>query len=348
MKKSLFLATIFIISILSPIALADVTETQFQDGSTSYTHTFTGTGDGFAGNLTFPYGAEVSSATFDLAGHPSSTTWGNLTTNSDFGGAGSGTWSGTPPGFAYGNRNNMEVGNDQVKLLGNPTNNVNGLDRAAEATSTGTINNTGGFAANGDQGFIGSTKPLTDFSLTSSTSSYRGFVIAHEDEYHSATYSTTTVYTTPILKRYNSTTGAYIWTSNVSSGSCSYTTPLYSTYDATSDGNGNVWTVSYSYRILVKWSVSSNGDWKWQHIRKEMGGMVPTRRLISKAEIYPLLTNTSSQPLMLDNNFKPLKNKMAKMNITMLCFTFVGLAERLRVVQLIKSASDFQRGDFYT
>ena len=45
---------------MSPIAAAGVTETQFSDGSTSHTHTFTGSGDGFAGNLTFPYGAEVS------------------------------------------------------------------------------------------------------------------------------------------------------------------------------------------------------------------------------------------------------------------------------------------------
>jgi len=275
MKKSLFLSTIFIISILSPIALADVTETQFQDGSTSYTHTFTGTGDGFAGNLTFPYGAEVSSATFDIAGHPSSTTWGNLTTNSDFGGTGSGTWIGIPPGFAYGYRNNLDVQNNQVELVGNPTNNVNGLDRSAEGTSTGTINNTGGFASNGDQGFIGSTKPLTDFSLTSSTSSYRGFVIVNDDEYLSATFAGSSIYTTPVVKRYNSTTGAFIGSSSISSGSCSYTTPLYATYDATSDGNGTVWTVSYSYRILVKWSVSTNGAWTCQATYAYSGNYYP-------------------------------------------------------------------------
>ena len=121
MRKSLFLTAIFVLSVLSPMALADVTETQFQDGSTSYTHTFSGTGDAFAGNLTFPYGAEVSSASFDIAGEPSTTTWGNLTTDRDFGGAGSGTWSGVPPGFAYGSRSNLEVGNNNVELLGNPT-----------------------------------------------------------------------------------------------------------------------------------------------------------------------------------------------------------------------------------
>jgi hypothetical protein len=42
MRKSLFLTAIFVLSVLSPMALADVTETQFQDGSTSYTHTFSG------------------------------------------------------------------------------------------------------------------------------------------------------------------------------------------------------------------------------------------------------------------------------------------------------------------
>ena len=262
MKKSLFLTLIFLTSLMSPFAAADVTETQFSDGSTSYTHTFTGTGDGFAGNLTFPYGAEVSSATFDIAGEPSSTAWGNMTTNSDFGGAGTGTWSGTPPGFAYGNRQNLEVGNDQVKLVGNPTEDVNGLDRSTSGTSTGgVVNSTGGFAANGDQGFIGTTKSQSTISLSTSTSSYRGFVIANGDEYVSATYTSTSVYTTPTMKRYNASTGAYIGTASV--GTCtSYSTPLYSTYDAESDGNGNVWTVSYSYRILVKWSVSqTTGAW---------------------------------------------------------------------------------------
>jgi hypothetical protein len=247
------------------MALADVTETQFQDGSTSYTHTFSGTGDAFAGNLTFPYGAEVSSASFDIAGEPSTTTWGNLTTDRDFGGAGSGTWSGVPPGFAYGSRSNLEVGNNNVELLGNPTNNINGLDRSTEGTTTGTINNTGGFASNGDQGFIGATSKQTPFSLSNSNSNYRGFVILHDDEYVSATSTSSSVYVTPVLKRYNSTTGTYIGTASINSGTCTYSTPLYSTYDATSDGQGNIWTVSYSYRILVKWSatVSSTGQMSW-------------------------------------------------------------------------------------
>ena len=275
MRKSLFLTALFVLSVLSPIASADVTETQFQDGSTSYTHTFSGTGDGFAGNLTFPYGAEVTSASFDIAGKPSSTTWGNLTTTADFGGKGSSTWIGTPPGFAYGSRSNLYVDNGDVELVGNPTNNINGLDRSAEGTSTETINNSGGFASNGDQGFIGSTSKQTPFSISSSSSNYRGFVIMHEDEYHSATYSGSSIYTTPVVKRYNSTTGTFLGSSTISSGSCSYSTPLYSTYDATSDGEGNVWTVSYSYRILVKWSVSSTGTWTCQNTYSYTGSYYP-------------------------------------------------------------------------
>ena len=261
MKKSLFLCTIFLVSLFSPVALAGVTETQFQDGSTSYTHTFTGTGDGFAGNLSFPYGAEVTAASFDISGESSSTNWGNLTTDSDFGGSGTGSWSGAPPGFGYGYRTSLEVRNDQVQLTGTPTNDVNGMDRSAEATSTGTINNTGGFAANGDQGFIGSTKPLTALSLTGASSSYRGFIVAHCDEYHSATYTSTYPSSTPVIKRYNSTTGAYIGSASISFGSQCSTTAMYYAYDATSDGNGTAWTVSYSYRLIVKWTISSTGAW---------------------------------------------------------------------------------------
>ena len=190
------------ISLLSPVALAGVTTTQFQDGSTSYTHTFTGTGDGYAGNISFPYGAEVTDASFDISGDSSSTTWANLTTDSNFGGSGTGSWSGTPPGFGYGYRTSLDVNNDQVQLRGTPTDSVTGLDKSNQATSTGTINTTGGFAANGDLGFIGSTKTLTPVSLPTSgtgSSSYRGFVIAHGDEYHSATYTSTYPSSTPVI-----------------------------------------------------------------------------------------------------------------------------------------------------
>lgn len=301
MKKSLFLTLIFFTSLMSPIAAAGVTETQFSDGSTSYSHTFTASGDAFAGNLTFPYGAEVSDATFDIAGEASSTSWGNMTTNTDFGGAGTGSWVGTPPGFYYGNRYNMEVANNQVEMSEIITYDTNGLDSSRDGTVVaGVINNTGGFAANGDQGFIGSTKSQTSFSLSTSTSSYRGFVIAHGDEYHSATYSSTSsLYTTPVVKRYNSTTGAYIGAASISSGSCSYSTPLYSTYDATSDGDGNVWTVSYSYRHLFKWSVNQNtGAWSCTGSYRVPGNYYPMGVDVDEdsGRLFLLMYDSSSYP----------------------------------------------------
>ena len=258
MRKSLFLTSIFLLSVLSPMALADVTETQFQDGSTSYTHTFSGTGDAFAGNLTFPYGAEVSSASFDISGEASTTNWGNLTSNSDFGGAGSSYWTGTPPGFNYGYRSNIEVSDGNAEIVGIPATIINGLDRSSDGTSTGVVNNTGGFAANGDQGFIGATSKLNSFSTSSSSSNYRGFVVQHDDEYLSATYSSTSISGTPTIQRYNSTSGSHIGSASLNQGSCSQSVSqlTYYTYDATSNGQGTMWSVSYQYRYLVKWDIS--------------------------------------------------------------------------------------------
>ena len=158
MRIPTFLVALFLLSLFSPIVASDVTETQFKDGSTSYTHTFTGTGNGTAGVLAFPYGAEVTSASFDINGKPSTTTWGNLTNDSDFGGAGIDQWIGIPPGFAYGYKNNVEMSNNQVKLPGNPTNDMNTLSNSIDLTSSQHHNTTGAFSSTADHGFIGSSE----------------------------------------------------------------------------------------------------------------------------------------------------------------------------------------------
>ncbi len=274
MRISVFLCSLFLVSLMAPLANAGVTETQFSDGTTTYTQVFQGSGNGTAGNLTFPYGAEVISASFDISGDPSSTTWGNYSTNNDFGGAGTGTWSGTPPGFAYGYRTNIEVANDEVRLIGNPTTNTIGLDRSGDATSTGTVNNTGGFAANGDLGFLGSTSQISSVSLSGSSTTYSGWGVIQGDEYHIMTYTSSSIYTTPTIKRFNASTGSYIGTASMSSGSCSYSNPLYSTYDGTSDGDGTVWSVSYSYRILVKWRIVNNA-WTCMNTYQYSGSYYP-------------------------------------------------------------------------
>ncbi|MDP6869930.1 MAG: CARDB domain-containing protein [Candidatus Poseidoniaceae archaeon] len=265
MRAAIILTTIFVISSMSPFAIADVTETQFEDGSTSYTHTFTGIGSGHAGNLTFPYGASVSQASFNVKGEPSNTVYSNFTNNSDFGGEGVGSWKGQPTGFSSGYRTSVHVENDEVKLIGNPTDQISTLQKVNEISTNGHWNRTGGFAANGDQGFLGSSVKDT-LSITGSNSNYRGFVVTHKDELHIMSYTSSSLYTTPTIKRYNSSTGQYIGTANQNAGGCSYsnTQLLYSAYDGTSDGNGVAWTVSYSYRILVKWTITAN-SWTCQN-----------------------------------------------------------------------------------
>ena len=275
MRTALFLVTLFLVSLSSPLAAGDVTETQFNDGSSTYTHTFQGTGDGKAGNLTFPYGAEVTSASFDLTGKASTTSWGNYTNDSDFGGAGSAAWSGTPPGFAYGYKSNMYMENGDVELVGNPSDSMTALSRSTDiASTTGHHNTTGAFVANGDQGFIGSSESLSAISLTGSSSSYAGAWVKQYDEYHVMTYTQTNTYS-PVLKRFNASTGAYIGLGSFSSGTCGTSTAQGYTYDATSDGNGTVYTASYSYRYVVKWTVSTSGSWTCSNLHSYSGNYYP-------------------------------------------------------------------------
>ncbi|MGY8728536.1 MAG: hypothetical protein ACKVKS_04820, partial [Candidatus Poseidoniales archaeon] len=73
MKKALFLTLLFTVSLFGPMASGATVETQFSDGTSSYSHTFAGTGNGTAGYVTIPYGAEVTAAQFNLRGEASST-----------------------------------------------------------------------------------------------------------------------------------------------------------------------------------------------------------------------------------------------------------------------------------
>ena len=107
---------------MAPIAAGATTETQFQNGTSSYTQTFAGSGNGTAGDLSIPFGAEVTSAEFKLLGEASRTTYTNFTTNAHFGGVGDGSWSGSPPSpFISGYRQNVNVDSREMGLKGNPT-----------------------------------------------------------------------------------------------------------------------------------------------------------------------------------------------------------------------------------
>lgn len=248
MRKALFLTLLFTLSVMAPLASSATTETQFKGGLTSYEHTFNGQGNGSAGVITFPYGAEVTSAQFNFLGEASTTTWTNMTNNKDFGSAGSGTWSGGPNGFPYGTRTNLETANDEIGLKGNPTNNAISFKNSNDLSSTSSaiLNSTGQFVALGDQGYNSISKQFTDLSVSSSAAwNYRGIVVKVDDEVHSTRYTSTSMYTAPTIQRFNSTTGAYLGTASISTSNCISQVSSY-WYDAAVDSNGNIWTVSLS------------------------------------------------------------------------------------------------------
>ena len=56
MRRAIFLTLLFVLSVMSPLAAAATTETQFKDGSTAYEHTFSQKGTGAAGVITLPIG----------------------------------------------------------------------------------------------------------------------------------------------------------------------------------------------------------------------------------------------------------------------------------------------------
>ena len=264
MRKAIFLTLLFLTSLMAPIAAGATTETQFQNGATSYTHTFSGSGNGTAGDLSIPFGAEVTSAEFKLRGDASRTTYTNFTTNAHFGGSGDGAWSGSPPSpFTSGSRQNINVDSREMELKGNPTDSGIDLGRTQQIQSKGSAvqNTTGQFMANGDQGYTGLTKIFPQLSVSTTASwNYIGVVVMIDDEYHVMRYTSSGLYQAPTILRINATTGAYIGTASINTNGCS-SSQYYQMSDAVVDGN-NVYTAHGSYNYLTKWSVSSTMQWK--------------------------------------------------------------------------------------
>jgi len=282
MKKALFLTLLFTVSLFGPMASGATVETQFSDGTSSYSHTFAGTGNGTAGYLTIPFGAEVTGAQFDLRGEASSTSYTNFTTNSHFGGVGDGLWSGSPPSpFTSGSRTNIDVASNAMSLKGNPS--LESIDFSSTSqvqSQTGAHQNTTGqFASLSDQGYTGLTKKFSQFTVASSVSwGYIGVVVLVENEYHIMKYSSSSLYNTPTILRINSTTGAYIGTASISTNGCS-TSSYYNMVDATVDGT-TVYTAHYTSYYMTKWSVITTGtskswrcDGSWQYSNNYVTGV---------------------------------------------------------------------------
>ena len=259
MKKALFLTLLFTVSLFGPMASGATVETQFSDGTSSYSHTFAGAGNGNAGSVTIPYGAEVTAAQFNLRGEASSTSYSNFTTNSHFGGVGDGPWSGSPPSpFTSGSRTNVDVASQAMSLKGNPSLQSIDFSRTSQVQSKvgAHQNTTGQFVSLTDQGYTGLTKKFPQTAVSTSASwGYIGVVVLIGDEYHIMKYSSSSIYNIPTILRINSTTGAYIGTASMSTSGCS-SSQTYQIVDATVDGN-TVYTAHNSYYYLTKWTVNA-------------------------------------------------------------------------------------------
>ncbi|MGA0380879.1 MAG: hypothetical protein ACO3NJ_08845, partial [Candidatus Poseidoniaceae archaeon] len=131
-------------------------------------------------------------------------------------------------------------------------------------TNSATINTTGQFVALSDQGYNSVTKQFTDLSVSSSASwNYRGIVVpVSEHEIHATRYSSTSMYSAPSIQRINATTGALLGTASLSTSGCTSSVSSY-WYDAAVDPNGNIWTVSYQYYYLTKWTLNA-AKTQWQ------------------------------------------------------------------------------------
>ena len=154
-KVPFLLVWLMLAAIIAPLAAASSTETQFSDGTTSYTHTFSGAGTGSTAGVVMPIGAEVTAATFNLLGEAATTTWANASTNTNFGGPATTNGLMSVPWFTQGYRNDIDVDNDQAFLRPQETTQEWKLTSSSDISSStnGYHNTTGAFFANGDQGY---------------------------------------------------------------------------------------------------------------------------------------------------------------------------------------------------
>ena len=86
-RVAIFILAILLFSTALPFAAA-VTETQYSDGTTTFTHVFSQSGEANTPGVTLPFGANVENVEFEVEGSASTVTWMNRTTNADFGGQG--------------------------------------------------------------------------------------------------------------------------------------------------------------------------------------------------------------------------------------------------------------------
>ena len=136
-KMAIFILSLFLFSSALPLASA-VTETQYSDGTSTFTHVFSQSGDVATPGVTLPYGANVESVEFEVEGSASTSTWMNRTTNADFGGQGqTGSsqqgWYLNQNGWYYGYKQNVNVDNNEIQLKPTSTTTYWDMDNTNDA-----------------------------------------------------------------------------------------------------------------------------------------------------------------------------------------------------------------------
>ncbi len=274
---SFFLAGLMLLSTTLSFAIAATTETQFADGTTNFSHTFAGQGNGGTAGVNMPYGAEVTSASFSITGEPSTTTWANASTNTHFGGPSTTDGPMNVPYFSYDYRTSIDVGNDQTSLREMQSEASWALTRTSDISSAPNAvhNTTGGAIGFADSDLIGAT--TQDYSSYSGGNwNYAGPVAYQGSNTFVAQWANTNLYTAPVIRNYNSSSGLHNSVS-LSFNSCTTSTMSYLS-DITSDGNGTIWTTSWNYNYIAKWTVNSAGtSWScnqaWYGSSYNIGGV---------------------------------------------------------------------------
>ena len=263
-RIALFILITLVSSTALPLAAA-VTETQYADGSTTFSHVFSQAGDALTPGVTLPYGAQVNNVEFELEGSASTTTWINLTDDADFNGPGSTNTNFYPSWFNGAYRQNLLSDNDELTLKPVETTTYWSLTSANDVASSsgGTLNTTAGHFSAAENDLIGAKTERTETMATGGQWSYTGPLVQQHGEIHVSRWTSSSMSNAPVIDRYNATTNAFIGSISLTMNTCTSSAARY-IYDITSDGDGTVWMVSWNYRYISRWTVSSTGSYTCQ------------------------------------------------------------------------------------
>jgi hypothetical protein len=263
-RIAIFILITLVSSTALPFATA-VTETQYADGTTTFTHVFSQSGDALTPGVTLPYGASVNNVEFEIEGSASTTTWINLTDDGDWNGPGDTNTNFFPPWFNGAYRQNLRSDNDELTLKPTETTSYWSLTSAGDVTASsgGTLNTTAGHFSAVESDLIGAKTERTETLGTGGSWSYVGPIVQQFDQTHVARWTSSSMSNAPVIDRYNASTGAYIGSSSLNSNICTTSASRY-IYDMTSDGNGSVWITSWNYRYISRWTVSPAGAYTCQ------------------------------------------------------------------------------------